>query len=322
MEFNSIQDFKSNYIQVYHKEVLPSIEKYEQERKKTKIIYLVTKTFGVIATIIVVLSFFNSYVYKLFFVKNKTFLSFIYFILFILGPLALVLSSKIDKNFENKFKKSIMPHLMKAFGDFQWTDSSVIDYFTIKLTTLFPRFNEKSDDDNFYGTYKGLGVNISETKLTYSLQTSKSSNTNDNIEFKGVIIEIDVKKPFKGHTIIRKREFINNNRAYQEIKLEDTEFTKQYYVDSNDQIESRYILTPSFIERFKNLKQAFGGNSIQASFQNDKLIMAISMQKDIFKLADLSKPIADSKQFTKLLDEFSSILEIIDELKLNQNIGL
>ena len=36
MEFNSIQDFKSNYIQVYHKEVLPSIEKYEQERKKTK----------------------------------------------------------------------------------------------------------------------------------------------------------------------------------------------------------------------------------------------------------------------------------------------
>ena len=36
MEFNSIQDFKSNYTHVYHKEVVPLLAPYEKERRKTK----------------------------------------------------------------------------------------------------------------------------------------------------------------------------------------------------------------------------------------------------------------------------------------------
>lgn len=45
MEYNSIQDFKSNFAQVYHKSVVPMLAPYETERinikRKAKLLMLV-----------------------------------------------------------------------------------------------------------------------------------------------------------------------------------------------------------------------------------------------------------------------------------------
>lgn len=315
MEFNSIQDFKANYSHIFHQSVLPRLAPFERDRKKARLKSKIANSVGIIGAILVALILFVPGIGE-----KLSANTFVFIGIFFACILGFVISGLVAKNFETKLKEHIMPHLMKAFGDFTWTNDGVIDYYTVKQTTLFPRFERKSDDDNFYGTYKGLGVNINETELTYTTRDSKGRTTT-HTEFKGVIVEIDVKKQFMGHTIIRKRGLLNS-KTYQEIKLEDPEFSKEYFVDANDQIESRYLLTTSFMERFKNLKRAFGGKSIQASFQNNKLILAISISKDLFKLADLSKPVSDTKQFTILLNEFTAILEIIDELKLNQNIGL
>ena len=313
MEFNSIQDFKSNYTHVYHKEVVPRLVPYEKERLKAKRNTRILLVIVFVLVTLLVLSFTGVLGIGW---QNE----FVFVLLFggILTCLTRVVS--IGKNFENKLKTGIMPKLMKAFGDFIWTSAEVIDMYTLKGTRIFSRFDYKDNDDSFFGTYKGLTININETELYYYTKDSKGRRQK-NTEFKGVVVEIDVKKPFKGHTIIRNRGFFNN-RAYQEVKLEDPEFSKQYYVDANDQIESRYILTPSFMERYKNIKTAFGGSSIQGSFKDNKLILAISTNRDLFKLGNLSRPVSDTKQFTALLNEFISILAIVDELKLNQNIGL
>ena len=77
-----------------------------------------------------------------------------------------MITSLISKIFENKLKESVMPIVMKAFGDFVWTTASVIDKYTLRETRLFGRFEDKNDDDSFYGTYHGLHININETRLT------------------------------------------------------------------------------------------------------------------------------------------------------------
>ncbi len=313
MEFNSIQDFKSNYTHVYHKEVVPLLVPYEKERRKTKSIFNFLIVIVLILFALLGLSFLGIF--------GESFERPPVLFLF-MAPIAICIfcMSCMTKNFENKLKAGIMPKLMKAFGDFVWTSAEVIDKYTLKDTKIFSRFDYKDNDDSFFGTYKGLTININETELYYYTKDSKGRRQK-NTEFKGVVVEIDVKKPFKGHTIIRNRGFFND-RAYQEVKLEDPEFSKLYYVDANDQIESRYLLTPSFMERYKHIKTAFGGSSIQGSFKDNKLILAISTYRDLFKLGNLSRPVSDTKQFTALLNEFISILAIVDELKLNQNIGL
>lgn len=308
MEFNSITDFRSNFTQVYHKEVSPKLQGFEGERGKVK---LICNIVWIIAIIICALVGF--YAYK---IADMDILG------FVILPLLLgaAITGFLSKNFETKLKKAVMPIAMKAFGDFVWTNASVIDKYTLKETRLFDRFENKTDDDSFYGTYHGLHININETRLTYTTRDS-DGHRHTHTEFKGVIAQIDFNKSFKGHTIIRKREFLNS-KVYDEIKLEDPEFSKMYFVDGSDQVESRYILTTSFIERFKNVKKAFGALGIEASLKDNKILIAISTSKDMFKLGNINKPVNDTKQFNELLNEFLSILAIVDELKLNQNIGL
>ena len=310
MKFDSIQDFKKNYAEVYHKEVVPLLKRLDKERKSSKSII------GFLNIILVSIILFGIWL-----IHQSTFsIEGVIFILSIIIVVIFFINTLIAKGFENKVKRVVMPSLMKAFGDFVWVECEVLDRYTLKETRLFDRFENKTDDDCFFGTYKGLNINIDETELTYTTRDSKGRRRT-HTEFKGVIIEIDVKKPFKGHTIIRNREIINK-KVYQEVKLEDPEFSRKYFVYATDQIESRFLLTTSFMERFKNIKNTFGGTHIQASFNDNKMIIAISTPKDLFKLGNLNIPITDTKPFNVLLSEFISILSIVDELKLNQNIGL
>ena len=307
MEFNSIQDFRHNFTQVYHKEVAPKLERFDAERKNKMLICSILWIIAIVLIVRIVL-----YSYQ---ISDSDILVFAVVTLIIF----VMITSLISKIFENKLKESVMPIVMKAFGDFVWTTASVIDKYTLRETRLFGRFEDKNDDDSFYGTYHGLHININETRLT-SRDAERRKHT--SVEFDGVIVQIDFNKTFKGHTIIRQREFLGTKKIYDEIKLEDPEFSKMYFVDGSDQIESRYILTTSFMERFKNVKKAFGTSGIKASFKDNKILIAISTGKDLFKLGDLKRPVNDTKQVNDLLNEFLSILAIVDELKLNQNIGL
>ncbi len=310
-EFNSIKEFKINFTHVYHSSIVPMLEKLEKERKFLKSIALLSW--------LLVFLIIGIYFYAMG-IKSAEGMCFGAVLTIICVGMCFHYVRSAGKNFERKIKTKIMPEVMKAFGNFNWTQSSVIDLDTIKETRLNDNFETKDDDDNFYGTYKGLSVKINETKITYGSRGDYDKARTEYI-FKGVFVEIDVKKPFKGHTIIRKRRQINSH-SYEEVKLEDPEFSRKYYVDSNDQVEARYVLTTTFMERFKNIKNIFRASQMEASLKDNKIIISISTDRDLFKLGDINKPVNDTKQYTKLLNEFISILAIVDELKLNQNIGL
>lgn len=310
MEFNSIQDFKSNFSKIYHGKVKDKLNEFEKEKNVTKfwvnLLWVIT---------ILISGFCCWTLYKMGEVGGIA--------IGIIVPLALsfTIVKWLSKRFEKKLKERVMPDLMQAFGNFTWTKQQVVDTYTIRRTTLYERFEWKEDDDNFFGSYKGIDINIDECKLKYETR-DKNNNRHEHTEFEGVIVQLTLPRHFKAHTIIRQRILMLNKKVYEEIKLEDPEFMKMYFVDGSDQVESRYLLTTAFMERFKNVKRAFGAKGLEASFNGNELIMAIRTDKDLFSLGNIYRPLADTKQFTTLLEEFISILAIVDELKLNQNIGL
>ena len=117
--------------------------------------------------------------------------------------------------------------------------------------------------------------------------------------------------------------FYNNQRKIKSIKIEDVSFSKNYKVYSDDQIDARYMLTPSFIERFKNLKTAFGDKNIKCSFYEDKVIFAIPSKRDLFELGSLYTPLDENNKYIKIFyAELKSIQDMIDYFKFNQNTGL
>ena len=107
-----------------------------------------------------------------------------------------------------------------------------------------------------------------------------------------------------------------------EIKLEDPEFSKKYRAYSTDQVEGRYLITPAFMERFKNLQTAFGSKNAKCSFCGNSLIFAISTNKNLFEIGNLFHSIENPKQMTEFFNELSSILALIDYFKLDEKTGL
>ena len=144
--------------------------------------------------------------------------------------------------------------------------------------------------------------------------------------FRGVIVEFDMNKNFKGHTFFHDNSFSAkkirfDNKKFNKVNLESVTFQNKYNVYSDDQIEARYLLTTAFMERIENLNFAFKAKYVRGSFKDNKLMLAIHTDRDMFAMGSDFKD-SDTHTFELLYDEMISILQIIDELKLNEHTGL
>lgn len=113
-----------------------------------------------------------------------------------------------------------------------------------------------------------------------------------------------------------------NKIALKNTQLEDIDFEKIYNVKTTDEIEARYLLTPSFMERLKNIQTAFRTNNIKCAFSNDSIILAIATNKNIFEIGNLLTPLDDAKTLDIFFNELISLLILIDYFKLNEHTGL
>lgn len=106
------------------------------------------------------------------------------------------------------------------------------------------------------------------------------------------------------------------------VTLEDPKFNARYNVYSSSQIEARYLITPSFMERFKNLKTAFDAKKIKCSFYNDKIMFAITANKNLFEIGSLFTSLKSKNSLNNFYDELSSIYKMIEYFKIDEKIGL
>ena len=111
-------------------------------------------------------------------------------------------------------------------------------------------------------------------------------------------------------------------KKMQEAKLEDIDFDNRFNVYTKDQVEARYLLTPSFMERLKSVETSFGTKGIKCSFFEDTIMLAIPTNKDLFELGSLYCPIQKSKEIAKTYDQIKSIQNLIKHFKLNEKAGL
>ena len=105
-------------------------------------------------------------------------------------------------------------------------------------------------------------------------------------------------------------------------KLESVSFEKRFVVQTEDQVEGRYLVTPAFMERLLDIQTSFGTSNIKCAFFEDKLLIAISSTKDLFEICDLYKPLGEGNIISQFYDEITSIENMIDHFKLNEKTGL
>ena len=114
-------------------------------------------------------------------------------------------------------------------------------------------------------------------------------------------------------------ECIIEKGAFNKITLEDCKFNRRFNVYSSDEVEARYLITPSFMERLYNLQTNFGTKKIKCSFYEKSLIIAISTKRNLFEFGSLYKPLHKTNSYKQPVKDIDSILNMVEYFKLDEN---
>lgn len=310
-EEKSYWQIRNEFFEKLETKILPFVRKYENKRKLTLILpvilAMIVTIFGVCLTCLTVSDVSNC---QQFLILCYTFVFFAFVFIFSIGN---------KKDFENKIKAKIMPEVCKCFGNLRWKEERYFGGEIFMKSCVVPDFNSEVYDDVFKGSFQGVNIDIVESKYEIGIDDRTTIPV-----FSGVILKLDMNKPFKGHTVIKPNTLISMPPSpyLHHTELEDLEFNKKFDVYTNDEVEARYLITPSFMERLKNVRTAFNADKYTCAFYDSSLIIALSTNKDLFSLCSLIKPIDDKKQFYQMYEEMESIMKLIEHFKVNQKIGL
>ncbi len=205
------------------------------------------------------------------------------------------------------------------------------DYHKSKL--YLSDINRYKGDDLVTGTIGKTSVRFSELCTQMEKETrdsnGKKSKTVTTI-FRGLFFVADFNKKFIGETIVlpdtAESLFGSMGTMFQKwnmqrdqlVKLEDVEFEKAFAVYSNDQVEARYILSTSLMQRILQFK-AKSRSRISLSFIDSEVFIGVPLSENLFEAPFFTSMVKYERieTFNKYLILF---IGIVEDLNLNTRI--
>ncbi|PCI47776.1 MAG: hypothetical protein COB49_06725 [Alphaproteobacteria bacterium] len=186
---------------------------------------------------------------------------------------------------------------------------------------LIPSYHESKLEDQIEGDVRGVDFNLFEARLIKRTRDSKGRTRRTTV-FRGLLCEFDFHKNFTGTTIITRDHtrlgnfFAKFGKIGERIKLEDPQFEKLFEVYGTDQVESRYLLTPAFMERIRDLNAVVGSGNLQLAFDRGRLLLALKKDGNSFEGGHIFSDLTDITRIEKTIKELMVIYNIVDKLRL------
>jgi len=187
-----------------------------------------------------------------------------------------------------------------------------------------------SGNDYVHGDIDGIKIKFSDLHAQKRNRNSKGKDNWSTI-FQGLFIVAEFNKNFHGKTIVLPDsaqssfgDLVGNwlqskNFSRPElVKMDDPKFEKNFVVYSTDQIEARYILSHSLMEKlllFKNKSE----HPVAISFVRNHIHLAIEYNKDLFE-PSIFHSLLKYKIAMEYVQTLHLAIGIVEELKLNQKL--
>ena len=238
------------------------------------------------------------------------------------------------KKYKNEFKDKVFTKILHAVNpNLSYNKSGFIakeKFFESRIFT--ERADRYSGEDYISGMADKTQIEFSElhTQERRVTHNGKSTQVHYVTIFKGLFMIADFHKNFNGHTIVLPdtaeklfgflgKKLQNWNFTRDEVvHMENAEFENEFVVYSNDQVEARYILSTSMIQRILELKKKYNTN-VYLSFINSKVFVALQYNKQLFEPA-FKESITNSDYIRTFYNELGACLSIVDDLNLNTRI--
>ncbi|NME72241.1 DUF3137 domain-containing protein [Flammeovirga aprica] len=243
------------------------------------------------------------------------------------------------KKLAKKYKEDVVSPIVEMIDDtWVYKPKNKISRNQFNASLLFPRQADSYiGDDLIEGVIEQTDFKCSELHTLYS--TGSGDSKKWVTLFKGLFFHADFNKHFSGVTFVRSRswntnynadKFLDNfipdisfdnttpSKKLSEVHLEHELFSKIFMVNATDQIEARYILTPTIMEAFVNLFYYYQ-RPINVSFVGTRVYCAVSFQEDLFE-PPIYKSVHDLEALHKVYSLLFFNKGIIHDLSLNTRI--
>lgn len=179
----------------------------------------------------------------------------------------------------------------------------------LQTLKLLPGADDKSFEDQFTGRRGASDFMLCEATLTVG------SGKNRHTVFQGQVFKIAFPQRFLGTTVVlRDSGWLNRfecPKGLEKVGLEDPNFEKIWEVFSDDQIESRAILTPAFMEELVALETAYSGKHIRCGFREGDLMIAVEGQNR-FEAGNMFSTLDSKGRAQSMASDISAVIRLID----------
>jgi len=240
------------------------------------------------------------------------------------------------KEVKRRIKQAVISEVVQGINpSMRFNAAGYISYDDFCTTQLFRRPDRYNGEDLITGIHGKTQFKLSEIHAE-ERRTTRDSNGNTRTSyhtiFRGFMLIADFNKHFHGQTFvlpdnIEKFGFSWLTKGLQKwsgrgelVYLENVEFEREFVVYSTDQVEARYILTPTLMEAILQLKRDFDA-PIHISFVDSHVCIAVQWSQEFLE-PDIydNKPLRQSDWLANLVDEIYLGLDIIEQLDLNTRI--
>ena len=236
----------------------------------------------------------------------------------------------LTRNYIREFKEKIIRKLINFIDpELTYSPRDRISKTTFMASGIFKtKPNRYKGDDLICGKIGQTKIKFSELHAEY--ESGSGKNRSRRTVFKGLFFIADFNKHFHGRTIVlpdtAEKLFGSFGKLMQSwnvlrgnlIKLEDPEFEKHFVVYGDDQVEARYILSTSLMERITEFKKKTQ-KKIYISFVSSNVYVAVEYRKNLFE-PRLFQTLLDYTSIAEYFEDLIVATGIVEDLNLNTRI--
>jgi hypothetical protein len=192
---------------------------------------------------------------------------------------------------------------------------------------LLPGYERSSFEDRWFGTLEGHAFNLYETHLEE--QRGSGKNRRWVTVFRGPIIEMGFGRKFHSTTLLERagkhRKWLGLGGASDHVSFDGHQldrvdqvhpaFGETFALYSDDQVEARVLVHPSYVEHLLRLESAFEAKELRALFTRGAVILAVEAG-DLFESGAMDAA-TDRARAEQAARQFAALAGLA--LAINQN---
>ncbi|MEM7666739.1 MAG: DUF3137 domain-containing protein [Pseudomonadota bacterium] len=229
---------------------------------------------------------------------------------------------------KKEIKIGINSAIAKSLGiQYQHDVEPGYEFEASKTYGLVPDHDRSGFEDRWFGTLEGHGFELYEAHLEERRGSGK--NRRWVTVFRGAIIAMQFGRPFHSTTLLQrsgkhKKWFglggRKDNVKFGGHRLDIVDqvhpsFEDVFEVWSDDQVEARVIVHPSYVEHLLALEKAFNGDAVRALFKGGEVVIAVE-SGDMFESGHIDAS-GDQARAEEAAEQFAALARL--SLAINQN---